>query len=512
VDRRAVELVEERDAATEQDRHQVDPQLVEQTQPQAPHGVEWSRRATYPSSDIDISITTFVPAPLIAPHPPLTGQVAIAVASRPVPGPGWLHPLPCPAVAPDTGLRRAGQTSAGGPAMRDGSDARTVAGVATPARRLVRHLAVALAITAAAAACSDPSDGGEATTSPPVPETSAPTSTPPSSTPATLDPRRPRLPVGSPTDVTTGLAAPWSVAFVGDAPLVSERDSGRILEVLPDGSTRQVGVVDGIVHRAEDGLLGLAVDGEQRLYAYSTANDGNRVQRFALTGSRGTYALGAAETIIDGIPANATHDGGRLAFGPDGMLYVTVGDAQDRPAAQDLDSPSGKILRMTPDGGVPPDNPFAGSLVYSYGHRNVQGIGWAADGTMFASEFGQNTWDELNLIEAGGNYGWPDVEGIAGADGRIDPVQQWATADASPSGLAVAGGTVYLANLRGEVLRSVPVADPEATATEHYADQYGRLRAVTVAPDGSLWIITNNTDGRGSPTTGDDRILRVELS
>ena len=318
------------------------------------------------------------------------------------------------------------------------------------------------------------------------------------------------MPVGEPTDVTTGLEAPWSVAFIGQSALISERDSGRVLELLGDGTTRTVGTVDGVVHGGEGGLLGIAVDDEQRLYAYSTGSDGNRVQRFELTGRPGSLGLGAAETILDGIPSNSTHNGGRLAFGPDGMLYVSVGDAQNRPAAQDTSSPSGKILRMTPDGDVPADNPFPDSLVYSYGHRNVQGLAWADDGTMFASEFGQDTWDELNIITAGGNYGWPEVEGIADTEGFIDPVQQWATDDASPSGIVISHGTVFIANLRGQVLRAVPVDDP-STSTDYYSGVYGRLRAVGIGPDGSLWIVTNNTDGRGNPSAGDDRILSVEL-
>lgn len=171
---------------------------------------------------------------------------------------------------------------------------------------------------------------------------------------------------------------------------------------------------------------------------------------------------------------------------------------------------SGKILRMTPDGDVPLDNPFPNSFVYSYGHRNSQGIAWTEDGTMYASEFGQDTWDELNRIEAGGNYGWPEVEGIVGEDGFIDPLQQWSPDDASPSGIAIHDGSIYIANLRGERLRTVPLADP-ATADEQFVDVYGRLRDVVVAPDGSLWILTNNTDGRGDPNRGDDRILRVPL-
>jgi glucose/arabinose dehydrogenase len=370
------------------------------------------------------------------------------------------------------------------------------------ARRPLAAL-VAVAVVGLLAGCSSSSDSSADTS---APSTTESTTTAPSSTTTDVG-----VPTGEPTDVTTGLEAPWSVAFVGQSALISERDSGQILELLGDGTTRAVGTVDDVVHGGEGGLLGLAVDEQQRLYAYSTGPDGNRVQRFELTGSPGSYGLGTAETIIDDIPSGSTHNGGRIAFGPDGLLYVAVGDAQDRAAAQDVDSPSGKILRMTPDGGVPDDNPFPGSLVYSYGHRNVQGLAWASDGTMFASEFGQNTWDELNIIVAGANYGWPEVEGIADADGFVNPVQQWATDEASPSGIAVVDGNVFIANLRGQVLRSVPASDPAAAATEYYSGEYGRLRAVGGGPDGSLWVVTNNTDGRGDPTSGDDRILSVPL-
>ncbi len=159
---------------------------------------------------------------------------------------------------------------------------------------------------------------------------------------------------------------------------------------------------------------------------------------------------------------------------------------------------------------MPQDNPFPDSPVYSLGHRNPQGIAWGADGTMYASEFGQNTWDELNVIEPGGNYGWPEVEGIAGQDGFIDPVQQWAPEDASPSGIVVAGDVILIANLRGERLREVPLADL-TTSTEQLVGEHGRLRDVVLAPDGSVWVMTNNTDGRGAPGPDDDRIFPVDL-
>jgi glucose/arabinose dehydrogenase len=317
-------------------------------------------------------------------------------------------------------------------------------------------------------------------------------------------------PAGTPAVVTSGLNAPWSVVFVGDTALISERDSGNILELTTD-TTRLAGTVPDVRHVGESGLLGLAVDEQQRLYAYSTGPDGNRIQRFAVSGTPGSLTLGAPETILEDLPSASYHDGGRLAFGPDGMLYATVGDAGQRGSAQDLASLGGKILRMTPDGDVPDDNPFPRSLVYSYGHRNPQGIAWDSTGRLFAPEFGQNTWDELNIITPGGNYGWPQVEGIAGDDRYIDPIQQWSPAEASPSGITIVDDTIFIANLRGQVLRAVPTADP-STAVDHYPGEFGRIRAVTPSPDGDLWFLTSNTDGRGDPADGDDRLLSARLS
>lgn len=316
-------------------------------------------------------------------------------------------------------------------------------------------------------------------------------------------------PTGAPQVVATGLEAPWSVVFRNGTPLVSERDSGRILEIGPDGTTRSIGEIPGTASVGEGGLLGLAVDSQGRLYAYSTGTDGNRLQRFDVTGAPGSLALGQPETLLDGIASASYHNGGRIAFGADGMLYVTIGDAGRRDSAQDLDSLNGKILRMTPDGGVPADNPFPDSLVYSYGHRNPQGLAWAEDGTMFATEFGQNTWDELNIITAGADYGWPAVEGIGATGDFTDPVQQWEPSEASPSGMTHTDGTLFIANLRGQVLRAVPVADP-STSTTYHSREFGRIRDVTEAPDGRLWFVTNNTDGRGTPGPDDDRILSVE--
>jgi glucose/arabinose dehydrogenase len=312
----------------------------------------------------------------------------------------------------------------------------------------------------------------------------------------------------APEVVAVGLEAPWSIAFHDHTPLISERDTARILELTRDGSAREMATVEGVVGSGEGGLLGLAVGPDAHLYAYSTGRDGNRIQRFELQGEPGDLRLGPAETILEGIPASGTHNGGRLAFGPDGMLYAGTGDAQNQQSAQDLDSLGGKILRMTPDGEAPEDNPFPDSLVFSLGHRNVQGFGWTEDGTMYASEFGQDTWDELNVIEAGGNFGWPEVEGAGGGEEYLDPIVQWAPAEASPSGIAVQGDSIYIAGLRGQRLLAVDRSDPAGFA-EHWVGEFGRLRDVVPAPDGALWVLTNNTDGRGSPGPDDDRVLSV---
>lgn len=335
----------------------------------------------------------------------------------------------------------------------------------------------------------------------------------------------------SPEVVATGLESPWSIAFHGQTMLVSERDSGRILEVSAGGDVREVGRIDDASASGEAGLHGLAVD-DDRLYAFFAAGTENRIVRFDLLGEAGDLSLGEEKTILDGLPTANFHNGGRLAIGPDGMLYATLGDTGDRESAQDEKALSGKILRMTPDGQVPEDNPFGDSLVFSMGHRNPQGIGWDDEGTMYASEFGQDTWDELNVIEAGGNYGWPEVEGIAedggdggtdgggdaGSDGDagnggagggdfIDPVQQWSPDEASPSGLAVTDDSILIAGLRGERLHQVPL-DDLSNSTQLWTGEHGRLRDVVQAPDGSLLVLTNNTDGRGESGPDDDRLLR----
>jgi glucose/arabinose dehydrogenase len=231
-----------------------------------------------------------------------------------------------------------------------------------------------------------------------------------------------------------------------------------------------------------------------------TGPDDNRIVRFKL-GSRD-----APEVIFDGLDKAGIHNGGRIAFGPDGMLYVGTGDAGRPSHSQDPDSPNSKILRLTPEGKPAPGNPVNGSPVWTSGHRNVQGLAWTADGTMYATEFGQSRLDEVNKIEKGRNYGWPDVEGDGGDSRFQDPVVTWPTSDASPSGAAIIGDTMYVAALRGQRLWSVPLDGGEPRA--EFSGRYGRLRTVAVAPDGALWLTTSNTDRDVDVRDGDDRILR----
>lgn len=326
-------------------------------------------------------------------------------------------------------------------------------------------------------------------------------------------PASPREPTVAGT-VATGLTSPWGLAFLPDgSALVSERDTAEIKRVGADGRVTTVGTVPGVDHGGEGGLLGIAVGpdfaAKPQLYAYFTAAEDNRIVRMSYTGDR----LGTPTVLLDGIDASGIHNGGRLAFGPDGMLYASTGDASDRPTSQDQSDLNGKILRMTPDGRPAPGNPRPDSVIWSSGHRNVQGLAFDDQRRLWASEFGQNTWDELNLIEPGNNYGWPEAEGDEGGSEFTRPARVWPTSEASPSGLAFAGGSLWMAGLRGERLWQIPVTGSgTGEPVAWFAGDYGRLRTVAVAPDGALWLITNNTDGRGDPADNDDRILRITLS
>ncbi|WP_324652786.1 PQQ-dependent sugar dehydrogenase [Georgenia sp. H159] len=368
----------------------------------------------------------------------------------------------------------------------------------------VRTTTAVLAVVVVLAAC-----GAGETADDPAPTTPPGSTTPPVEATARDEPSAaPTTDVPqAPEEIATGLDVPWGLAFLPDgSALVTERDTARVLHLPPGGQPRELATVPGVVARNETGLLGIAVSPEYEangyVFVYLTSARDNRVLRMVHDGA----GLRPDVVVLEGIPRETYHSGGRIAFGPDGYLYVATGDAAVPSTAQDPGSLGGKILRVDEDGAPAPGNPTAGSPVWSLGHRNVQGLGWDTERQMFASEFGQDTWDELNVIEPGGNYGWPEVEGRADAQGFVDPVHQWSPADASPSGIAVTDDAVYMAALRGESLWRVPLdgGDPERLL----AGEYGRLRTVAVAPDGRLWLLTSNTF-RGTPAEGDDRIVAV---
>jgi glucose/arabinose dehydrogenase len=360
-------------------------------------------------------------------------------------------------------------------------------------------------VTAGATLLAGCSAGDDEQPQPPAPSFAAAPSTSASGSPSAAPTGTPDL--SSPQTLATGIDVPWGMAFLPDgSALVGQRDRAVILQVTPGGGEpREAYRMPGVEAAGEGGLLGLAVARDYAqtrwVYAYYTAAKDNRIARFRLGSDE------RPEVIFEGITKAGNHNGGRIAFGPDGMLYVGTGDAALPSRAQDPESPNGKILRLTPDGDPAPGNPTAGSPVWSMGHRNVQGLAWSADGTMYASEFGQSRLDEVNRIEPGKNYGWPEVEGRGDDSRYANPLVTWATSEASPSGAAIAGGTLYVAALRGQRLWTVPLAGGEPEA--EFTGKYGRLRTVAVAPDGALWLTTSNTDrGPEARPGGDDRILR----
>lgn len=311
--------------------------------------------------------------------------------------------------------------------------------------------------------------------------------------------------------IASRLRVPWGIAFFpgGDA-LVSERDEARLLRVTPGGAVSTLAQVPDVTPTSEGGLLGVAVSPDYErdglIFVYATTAADNRV----LSGTVADFETGTAQPVITGIPRGEIHDGGRLAFGPDGMLYVSTGETGNGDLAQDLSSLGGKILRIEASGAIPADNPFPGSPVWTYGHRNVQGITWDSKGRMWECEFGSQVWDEINLIVPGRNYGWPVAEGTADLPGMTNPRAVFSTDAASPSGLAFADGSLWMGALQGATAWRVPVG-PDARLGQPVAVRLAaaRTRTVVLAPDGRLWVTTSDRDGRGDPGPEADAILAI---
>ncbi len=375
---------------------------------------------------------------------------------------------------------------------------------------------VAVALLTLVAACGGGPDTQSDTDRPDDPGTVTATLEPDRSSttaPAQSPPSAPPHDVRVSSTVASNLAVPWGLAFLPDGrALVTQRDKGTI-SLIDGAKITEVGQIAETSPTSEGGLLGIAVSPDfatdATIFVYVTTTDDNQVLAMTYDGT----SIGDVHPILAGIPNGSIHDGGRLAFGPDGFLYVSTGETGNGDLAQDRGSLGGKILRITAAGDPAPGNPDPKSPIWTLGHRNVQGLAFDDQDRLWASEFGSDVWDEVNLIQRGRNYGWPAAEGNANLEGYTDPYVQWHPEDASPSGVAYADGALWVASLRGNRLWEVPITEQGRLGqpTAHFVGEFGRLRNVTAAPDGSLWLGTSNQDGRGSPAPNDDRIFRVTI-
>ncbi|WP_082232516.1 PQQ-dependent sugar dehydrogenase [Halobacillus massiliensis] len=308
------------------------------------------------------------------------------------------------------------------------------------------------------------------------------------------------------------LESPWDIEADGNQFFISERE-GTIARVEDGQVVREpVETKEPIVQIGEGGLLGLKLhpdfQNNHLAFAYHTyeteeGSIGNRV----ITLTYNDREWREDSILIEEIPGNNFHNGGRIEISPEGFLFVTTGDAQEESLAQDEGSLAGKILRMTFTGNIPDDNPEEDSYVYSYGHRNPQGLGWSEDGELYASEHGPSNHDEINRIEPGKNYGWPLIVGDETGDGLVSPLFETGNNTWAPSGIAIVDNKIYIASLRGSALRTLNLQGED---NQVVTNDYGRIRDVELA-DGAIYFITNNTDGRGNADSNDDRLIRYEF-
>ena len=328
------------------------------------------------------------------------------------------------------------------------------------------------------------------------------------------------------------LDTPWAIAFAPDGRIFLSERPGRIRVVKDGRLQREPWMVLDVVEVSEAGLLGLALDPrfDRNRFVYAAytyrGEDGRLKNRLVRLRDDPKTAKGKLDRILlDGIAGNRNHDGGRVKFGPDGKLYWTLGDAQNPALAQDLSSPNGKILRLNPDGTIPADNPIPNSPVYSYGHRNPQGLAWQpGTGRLYATEHGPSGFqgccrDEVNYIEPGKNYGWPEIRGDETREGMISPIlhsgenETWAPSGATFVTAGPWAGSLLLVGLRGQTLYRLilhPQEPRKVVSLERlFARRFGRLRDVVEGPDGALYLLTSNRDGRGTPVPEDDRVIRL---
>lgn len=321
------------------------------------------------------------------------------------------------------------------------------------------------------------------------------------------------------TVIASNLEIPWDIAFLPDGSMLVTERTGSLLHIQKSGTTTEIAIKRAET-RGESGLLGVVAHpnfSENRfIYVYMTAAGArgeteNRVERYRFADG----VLTDEKMIIDKITGATYHDGGRMAFGPDGLLYITTGDATRGAIAQDKNSLGGKILRLKDDGSIPSDNPF-GNAVYTYGHRNPQGLAWDASGQLWETEHGPTgesgrcCHDEVNLLAKGGNYGWPTIIGDETKGGMQNPAAHSGDSTWAPASAAIIGNTLYFGGLMGEGLYEGTIEGSSLTnIKKHFDNEYGRIRTVKVGPEGYLYLTTSNRDGRGNATDGDDKIIRV---
>ena len=314
--------------------------------------------------------------------------------------------------------------------------------------------------------------------------------------------------IEEPEVVLDNLDIPWEIVFLPGGEMLITKRPGNVLLV---SLSKERYAIDEVRHLGEGGLLGMALHPEFEdngyLYLYMTTDNDNRVVRYRFDDGE----LLRDRTIIDSIPMARFHNGGRIKFGPDGYLYITTGDAQNTSLSQDRSSLAGKILRITAEGEVPEDNPF-GNEVYSYGHRNPQGITWDDEGRLWSTEHGPSARDELNLIEVGNNYGWPEIVGDEEREGMVTPVLHsgddytWA-----PGGVIFWDGSIFFTGLRGSAVYEAKLEGGDvADFLIHFREDFGRIRTIREGPDGMFYLLTNNTDGRGRPEADDDKLIRID--